>query len=143
MARAKATTTATGPAPGVLSQVAFKAQFDIWLKQHEEAKPFSKLRELQGRIAEGERRIRAALGAGKVTAEDEAYKAAVAKLDGLKAEVAELIRTASVPHFAYATAHNFLRASRGWNLPDGSTLKIDLPGVFFVAVDLSESEVPF
>lgn len=126
----------------VLSPVAFQMQYDAWLKANDSGK-LGKLRELTGRIEAGDKKIGAALKAGTVTPEDDSYKAALAKLDGLKAERAELVKTAQVPHFAFAVVHNFLRASRGWNLPDGSKIEIKLPGVFGIAVDLSESEIPF
>ena len=121
----------------------FQGTYDAWLRQTEAAKPFAKLRELAGRIEAGDRKIGAALRDGKVTPEDDSYKAAIVKLDGLKAERSELARTAQVPHFAFATVHNFLRASRGWGLPVGSRIEIRLPGVFDISVDLAEVEAPF
>ena len=119
----------------------FQKRFDAWLKQNEAAKPFVRLRELAGRIAEGERRLSAAEREGK--ASGEGYERGAAKLAAYKAERDELTRTAQIPHFAFATVHNFLRASRGWNLPKGSRIEIRVPGVFDVAVDLAESEIPF
>jgi hypothetical protein len=121
----------------------FQKQFDAWLKQHEAAKPFHALRELEARIKEGDRKIGLALKLGKVTPEDDSYMVAMAKLEGLRHERTELRRTAQMPHFALATVHNFLRASRGWGLPAGSYIKIEFPGVFDIAVDVSEDEPPF
>ena len=126
-----------------LAAVAFQATYDRILKQTETAKPFGKLRELKARIKEGERRLELALKLGKITPEDAKYTEVLAKIDGLKAEEKELVRGHTIPHFALATAHNFLRASRGWGLPAGSYIDIRLPGVFDIAVDLSEDGVPF
>ena len=126
-----------------LNPTQFQGQYDMWLRENEKAKPFGKMRELNARIAEGDKKIGAALKAGKVTPEDDTYKAAMAKLEGLRAERAELIRTAQVPHFALATLHNFLRASRGWGLREGSKIRIQIPGSIDITVDLSEVEPPF
>jgi len=136
-------TTVNGVEWPMLNAFQFQGQYDNWLRQTEAAKPFAQLRVLAGRIEAGDKKIGAALKAGQVTPEDDSYKAALAKLDALRAERAELVKTAQVPHFAFATVHSFLRASRGWGLPHGSKIEIKLPGVFDIAVDLSESEIPF
>jgi len=121
----------------------FQKQFDQWLKQHEAAKPFHTLRELEARIREGDRKIGAALKAGNVTPKDDKYKQAMAKLEGLRKERDELRRTAQVPHLAMAVVHDFLRATRGMGLKAGSRIEIQLPGSIDLAVDLSDEEPPF
>jgi hypothetical protein len=123
-----------------LSQETFQTRFDVWLRQHEAAKPFHALRELEARIRVGEGKLKAAEQKG-ASAADPGYRGAVEKLAGLKAERDELTKTAQIPFFAFNTVHNFLRASRGWNLPLGSRIEIRVPGIFDVAVDLAE--IPF
>jgi hypothetical protein len=120
-----------------LEQAEFQKRFDAWLLQHEAAKPFHAMRELAARIKIGEAKLKAAEQRG-VDAGDAGYVAALAKLAGLKAEVDELTRTAQIPFYAFNEVHNFLKASRGWNLPQGSRIEVRVPGVFDVAVDLAE-----
>ena len=127
----------------ILNAFQFQGQYDNWLRQNEAAKPFAQLRVLAGRIEAGDKKIGAALRDGKVMPEDDSYKAALVKLDALRAERAELVKTAQVPHFALATVHSFLRASRGWGLPEGSKIQIKLPGSINITVDLAEVEAPF
>ena len=120
----------------------FKKRFDAWLLQHEKDKPFHELRELRDRISKGDAKLRAAEQRG-VHPDDEAYKAAVEKLAALKAREQELTDSAQVPFLAMNTAHNVLRASRGWNLPLGSYLEINIPGRCSFRVDISEGDIPF
>lgn len=125
-----------------LSQDEFKKRFNAWLLAHEKDKPFHELRELADRIKKGDMKLRAAEQRG-VSPDDAAYKAAVAKLEELKARQAELTMTAQIPFFGWNTGHNVLRMSRGWNLPTGSYYEMHVPGVFSVRVDLAENEIPF
>jgi hypothetical protein len=124
-----------------LSPAQFQGRFDLWLRQHEAEKPFGKLRELEARITEGNRRLSLAEKSGKTGTPD--YERGVALLATLKAERDELRKTAQIPHFFMASVHNLLRASRGWGLPAGSIVRVEIPGVFDMAVDLAESELPF
>ena len=116
---------------------------EAMLKTTEKAKPFGQLRELRHRIVTGRKKIDDALKAGKVTTEDDSYKAAVAKLDALNAEAKELTRKHQIPHFALAMVHHFLQASEGWGLPAGSYVEVKLPGIFSVKVDVANEEIPF
>lgn len=125
-----------------LTQPEYRKRFDAWLLEHEKTKPFHELRELVDRIKKGELKLKAAEQRG-VSADDPGYKAAVGKLAELKARRVELTNTAQVPFLAWNTAHNFLRASRGWDLPTGSYLEVHIPGLFSARVDVAESEIPF
>ena len=125
-----------------VDQATFKKLFDAWLRQHEAAKPFHELRELEDRIKKGDLKLKAAEQRG-VSPDDASYKAAVEKLGELRKRRDELTRTAQVPFLAFNTAHNFLRATRGWGLPFRSRITIDIPDWFGVSVDVSESEIPF
>jgi len=125
-----------------MGQADFKKAFDAWLLKHEKDKPFHELRELSDRIKKGEAKLRAAEQRG-VHPDDNAYAAAVEKLAALKARRAELTDSAQIPFFGMNTAHNVLRATRGWGLPLGSYLEINVPGKFAIQVDIAESEIPF
>jgi len=124
------------------SQPEFRKRFDAWLLGHEKDKPFHEIRELEDRIKKGELKLRAAEQRG-VSTDDTSYKAAVAKLAELRARRAELTDIAQIPFLGFNEAHNVLRATRGWGLPLGSYLEINIPGKFAIRVDISESEIPF
>lgn len=125
-----------------LGQDDFKGTLDAWLKQHEAEKPFHRIRERADRIKRGDMKLRAAEQRG-VSPDNESYKAGVALLAELRAEQAADTREYQIPFFAMNAVHNFLRASRGWGLPTGSSIEIRIPGVFDICVDLSETEIPF
>lgn len=123
-------------------QPEFKKRFDAWLLAHEKDKPFHEIRELEDRIKKGELKLKAAEQRG-INPDDAGYKAAVAKLAELKARRAELTDIAQIPFIGFNVAHTFLRQTRGWGLPTGSYLELNIPGKFAIRVDVAESDIPF
>ena len=145
MAKATGMTPKPSPLAGnapTFTQAEFKTRFDAWLLAHEKAKPFHELRELEDRIRKGNLKLAAAEQRG-VNPDDAGYKAAVAKMAELKARRAELTDSAQIPFLGFNEAHNVLRATRGWGLPLGSFIEINIPGKFAIRVDLAESEVAY
>jgi len=136
--------SASGPfavgTDAVLGRDAFMARFNDLLRRIEKAAPHKAARELEHRIAEGERKIAAA--AGKVPAEK--IQAATMQLNHLKAELVKLHREYIVPHNVLHMLHYLLdlNGRQKWPHTDTGVLTVKLPGIIEVSVEVP-TEPPF
>jgi hypothetical protein len=107
----------------------------------EKVAPHKNARELEHRISEGERKIKAAqdrsMDAAKIVE-------AANLLQGLRVQLLDLQRQYIIPHTVFHMVHYLLdlHDRQTWPITAGGSIAVDLPGIVKLAVEVP-SEPPF